>query len=87
MVPGKTAVARMATPSKTVYRLTMPTMAGPTVREIQMKLLASGFDPGIPDGEFGPHTQAAVVAFQLTHGLTPDGEVGPTTAEALGLQL
>jgi hypothetical protein len=77
----------VATSSKTVYRLTMPIMSGTVVREIQMKLLASGFDPGIPDGEFGPHTQAAVVAFQLAHGLTPDGEVGPTTAGVLGLQL
>jgi len=76
-----------ATPSKTIYGLTMPIMSGGKVREIQMKLLVSGFDPGIPDGEFGPHTQAAVVAFQLSRGLTPDGEVGPTTAGALGLQL
>lgn len=77
----------LAAPPKTVFRLTMPVMSGPLVRKIQSKLLASGFDPGVLDGEFGPHTQAAVVAFQLAHGLTPDGEVGPTTAAALGVKI
>src|SRR5205814_936594 len=33
----------------------------------------------------GPHTSAAVVAFQLSEGLTPNGEVGPQTAEGLGI--
>ncbi|MBP1924155.1 peptidoglycan hydrolase-like protein with peptidoglycan-binding domain [Sedimentibacter acidaminivorans] len=32
-----------------------------------------------PDGEFGPNTQAAVIAFQNRFGLTPDGIVGQTT--------
>jgi hypothetical protein len=31
------------------------------------------------DGEFGPRTLAAVVAFQRDHGLTPDGVVGKGT--------
>jgi N-acetylmuramoyl-L-alanine amidase len=76
----------VAAPPKTVFRLTMPVMSGPMVRRIQSKLLAAGFDPGVQDGEFGPHTQAAVVAFQLARGLTPDGEVGPETAAALGVR-
>lgn len=32
-----------------------------------------------PDGEFGPNTQTAVIAFQNRFGLTPDGIVGQTT--------
>ncbi len=57
--------------------------AGNNVREVQQQLIAAGFSPGDLDGVFGPHTQAAVVAFQLDQGLVPDGEVGPKTLEAL----
>jgi peptidoglycan hydrolase-like protein with peptidoglycan-binding domain len=35
------------------------------------------------DGEFGPRTRAALVAFQREHGLTPDGVVGKGTWGAL----
>lgn len=74
-------------PSVTIYRLTTPLMHGPVVTQIQMRLKEEALDPGQPDGVFGPHTHAAVVAFQCAHGLTPDGEVGPVTAKALGITL
>jgi len=70
-----------------VYRLTTPLMSGPVVLSIQQKLKAAGFDPGAIDGEFGPHTEAAVVAFQLSKGITADGEVGEITAGELGIPL
>ena len=70
-----------------VYRLTAPPMAGPVVLQIQNALLALGYDPGTPDSVFGPHTQAAVVAFQVSTGLVGDGEVGAQTAAALNLVL
>lgn len=35
------------------------------------------------DGNFGPMTKAAVVAYQSTHGLTADGLVGPMTASSI----
>jgi hypothetical protein len=35
------------------------------------------------DGEFGPQTRRAVMAFQRAHGLTPDGVVGKGTWGAL----
>lgn len=37
------------------------------------------------DGSFGAKTEAAVKAFQQTHGLTADGICGPKTRAALGL--
>ena len=35
------------------------------------------------DGEFGPQTRRALMAFQRAHGLTPDGVVGKGTWGAL----
>ena len=35
------------------------------------------------DGNFGPDTTKAVVAFQRAHALNPDGKVGPSTASVL----
>jgi hypothetical protein len=37
------------------------------------------------DGDFGPGTKAAVVAFQKEHGLYPDGVVGKNTWAKLGV--
>lgn len=62
-------------------------MTGATVTSIQHALKTLGFDPGPIDGEFGPMTDAAVRAFQLTRRLVTDGEVGPQTAQGLGISL
>src|SRR5260370_28294868 len=58
---------------------------GPDVSSLQDNLRTAGFSPGIADGNFGPGTQAAVVAFQRSEGLLADGIVGPRTAAALQL--
>jgi len=79
------AIISVVPPPTTIYRLTAPPMSGPAVQAIQSRLKTLGFDPGVVDGDFGPHTQAAVIAFQLSKGLAPDGEVGPRTAAALGV--
>jgi hypothetical protein len=41
----------------------------------------------VPDGHFGPATEAAVCDFQEVQGLEVDGEVGPLTFEALVAQM
>lgn len=43
----------------------------------------AGFDPGVIDGKPGRKTNAAVVAFQKSAGLTDDGIWGPKTEKAI----
>jgi peptidoglycan hydrolase-like protein with peptidoglycan-binding domain len=52
-------------------------------KDIQQELIDVGCYPGAVDGEIGPETDAAIVAFQTASGLTPDGELGPETEAAL----
>jgi len=72
-------------PQPFVVRLQEPNVQGAKVKEIQQGLKALGFDPGTIDSAYGPHTTAAVIAFQKTHRLVADGVVGPATARALGI--
>jgi peptidoglycan L-alanyl-D-glutamate endopeptidase CwlK len=60
---------------------------GPAVVELQNALASRGFNPGSADGNFGPATRDAVLAFQQSAGLAADGIVGPGTATALGLSV
>jgi putative chitinase len=57
--------------------------SGPDVQDLQQKLEALGFDPNGTDGNFGPGTKAAVIAFQQSKGLQADGVAGPATIAAL----
>lgn len=72
-------------PPGLVLRLRQPNMKGKLVQRVQEALAARGFSPGVIDGAYGPHTAAAVNAFQLVQGLVADGEVGQQTLKALGL--
>jgi len=56
---------------------------GSDVLSLQRKLAEKGFSPGALDGNFGPGTEAAVMAFQQGEGLLADGVVGAKTAAAL----
>jgi peptidoglycan L-alanyl-D-glutamate endopeptidase CwlK len=59
--------------------------SGKSVKRLQTTLKKRGFNPGAVDGDFGPATEAAVIAFQKSEGLLADGIVGPRTQRALGL--
>ena len=65
----------------------MPTLrqgsSGPDVTNLQQKLKDLGFDPNGVDGNFGPGTRDAVIAFQQSQGLQADGIAGPATLAAL----
>lgn len=52
--------------------------SGAAVRDLQSKLAAKGYGIAV-DGQFGPRTRNAVIAFQRANGLTVDGVVGPQT--------
>ncbi len=55
---------------------------GPAVTAAQTLLSAQG-QPVTVDGNVGPQTDGAVLAFQQTHGLVVDGVIGPQTWKAL----
>jgi hypothetical protein len=56
---------------------------GANVKKLQQALVTLGYDPGTPDGSFGPATEQAVKSFQADSGLSADGIAGPTTLGAL----
>jgi putative chitinase len=57
--------------------------SGPDVQDLQQKLKDLGFDPKGTDGNFGPGTKAALIAFQQSNGLQADGIAGPATMAAM----
>lgn len=80
-----TGVVIAPKPLPYLLRLRRPNMSGDVVRDVQRALQAAGFDPGDIDSAYGPHTVAAVSAFQLANRLVSDGIVGPLTAKKLGI--
>jgi peptidoglycan hydrolase-like protein with peptidoglycan-binding domain len=61
-----------------------PDSTGQRVTQLQIALVALGYDI-IPDGRYGPRTQAAVRDFQARNSLEVDGISGPRTQAALGI--
>ncbi len=56
--------------------------SGDAVKRLQRRLRELGYHIDA-DGDFGPATKRAVIAFQIENTLTPDGVVGSATREAL----
>lgn len=56
---------------------------GPEVSALQTLLIETGHFNGSVTGYFGPITEAAVMAFQTSKGISPLGVVGPATRAAL----
>jgi murein DD-endopeptidase MepM/ murein hydrolase activator NlpD len=54
------------------------------VAALQVALRAAGTYTGTVDGQVGPDTDEALLAFQERAGLVPDGIAGPLTRRALG---
>jgi len=48
-------------------------MVGDDVTTLQRRLTELGFDPGRPDGIFGPDTDQALREFQAAVGVVADG--------------
>lgn len=56
---------------------------GPRVEDLQRELAESGFPCGDPDGVFGPLTERALAAFQVSYGLPASGKACDATWAAL----
>ena len=57
-------------------------MVGDDVTQLQRRLIELGFNPGRPDGIFGPDTDTALREFQSGVGVNADGTCGPETFRA-----
>jgi hypothetical protein len=54
-----------------------------TIEQIQAALTQLGYNPGPIDGDLGPRTKSALMAFQTAHKLIADGVPGPKTKSVL----
>lgn len=76
---GKTACGAVANSTETLSLHS----TGNNVANLQTCLTYLGYSTRGIDGDFGPNTRDAVVAFQNAKNLGADGVVGPLTKEAL----
>lgn len=53
------------------------------VRDLQERLVGLGYWMPLIDGDYGPSTEQAVMAFQKVEGIEADGVAGPETLAAL----
>ena len=61
--------------------------SGPRVTKLQEELTERGFYQGTPDGQFGPKTEAAVVAYKKSKGFGDGAKAGKRVLDDLGIGL
>jgi len=76
--PKPVAPVKPAVPAKPARPTLRVKSVGPNVKYLQQKLHITA------DGQYGPQTAKAVMAFQKAHGLKVDGVCGPTTWAKIG---
>lgn len=64
-----------------------PGDSGPRVTKLQEELAERGFYKGTPDGQFGPKTVEAVVAYKKTKGFGDGPKAGKRVLDDLGIGL
>ncbi len=77
--PTATPTTAPVTPTPTPKSLQRGFKGSDAVRAVQKRLKELGYYKGSADGDFGPATEEAVIAFQKANGLTADGKVGEKT--------
>lgn len=75
--------ATVAPPAPSTSAFPQMGSVGPEVTKLQQALTAAGFSTQGIDGNFGAHTQAALLAFQQAAHIAVDGIAGPQTWSAL----
>ncbi len=85
----------MNTKNKTMIKLLLIFMVGvaaveaagynPVVHQAQTLLAASGFNPDVLDGVYGPNTAKAISTYQSSKGLTASGQLDSATLDSLGI--
>ena len=75
--------APVVTPTPTPPSLQLGFTGSEAVRAMQRRLKELGYYSGSADGDFGPATEKAVIAFQKANGLTADGKAGKQTLAKL----
>ena len=81
-LPGE-AAARPKPQAPALPATVHPGDHGKGVAALQRQLAALGYEVRKVDGQYGPATQHAVVAFQKVNHLSRDGVAGPKTMKAL----
>lgn len=60
-----------------------PPPVNTTEWKVQSALIVAGYDVGLPDGDIGPRSRLAIIAYRAKHGLPPSPQITPDLIAAL----